>query len=347
MASQGKDTNPGRDDIFAYDSKAVEKMRTDKPWTNNVKYFNTCNISTLAAMKMLKHSLEGVRKGRASQNQTPVEVMGLLVGKANGREIVVFDALPLPVEGIETSVTAGESVLGYMTQLSDMLEDRRDEGFVGWYHSHPFDVETKPMYFMSQTDVGTQYGYQNMSPTWTAIVVDPLRSLAKQEPQLGVFRCYPAAHNPPANEGPDGNKGDEAALKERWGHVYNRYYMLEHSFFMSQLGNQFLDIMSRNNLWVRVLSSSSVMEQENRERCAERILKATDSIGGPALARGVGRRRGGAGGDETGQTKLSESALACSELAVEQCCGHISQVSKNLVFNYLVAQKSQQEENKQ
>lgn len=327
--------NTGRDDIYQYDPAAIKAMYAAKPWANDVKYFNKCSISALAAMKMLKHSLAGVKKGRAMQHQTPIEVMGLLIGRADGKNIIVLDALPLPVEGIETSVTAGESANGYMTMLSDSLEMKREESFVGWYHSHPFDVSTKPMYFMSATDVGTQFQWQNMSPTWTSIVVDPLRSLAKQEPQLGVFRNYPPTHNPPSGEGPDGQKGDENTLKERWGAVYNRYYQLEHSFFMSRLGNQFLDTMSRNNLWVRVLSSSSIMEAENRSRCSERIKNASDLIQSAGLSSGSARGYGGGHkGAGKKDSKLAEGSQACSELATEQCCGHFSQISKNLIFNY-------------
>lgn len=343
MAERKVDTKEkNRDDIFLYDEAAITAMYAAKPWEKDVKHFNKCAISTLAAMKMLKHALAGVKKGRASQNQTPVEVMGLLIGRPHGNTIIIFDALPLPVEGIETSVTAGESANGYMTQLLDSLEQKREEGFIGWYHSHPFDVSTKPQYFMSATDVGTQFGWQNMSPTWTAIVVDPLRSLAKQEPQLGVFRNYPVAHNTNATEGPDGQKGDEASLKERWGAVYNRYYMLDTTFFMSKLGNQFLDTMSRNNLWVRVLSSSSIMETENRSRCSERIKNSSDLIQSAGLSAGSSRNAGYGGTSAKGRkgdSKLSEGAQACAELATEQCCGHFSQISKNLIFNYLQNQQ--------
>jgi hypothetical protein len=130
---------------------------------------------------------------------------------------------------------------------------------------------------------------------------------------------------------------------DRWGSVYNRYYMLESTFFMSTLGNQFLDTMSRNNLWVRVLSSSSIMEEENRSRCAERILKnAGDMTAGAAGAR-YGGGGGGFKGGKKGDSKLAEAAQACSELATEQCCGHFSQISKNLIFNYLEAQQQQKQ----
>lgn len=61
-------------------------------------------MSALAAMKMLKHSLAGVKKGRAKGGM-PIEVMGLLIGKPEGETIVVLDAAPIPVEGIEYKVS--------------------------------------------------------------------------------------------------------------------------------------------------------------------------------------------------------------------------------------------------
>lgn len=70
-----------------------------------------------------------------------VVVCTLLSGKPEGDSIIVMDCCPLPVEGSETRVVADDAQV-YMTQLMDSMELRRKEGFVGWYHSHPFDVET-------------------------------------------------------------------------------------------------------------------------------------------------------------------------------------------------------------
>jgi len=121
------------------------------------------------------------------------------------------------------------------------------------------------------------------SPTWCAIVVrssalgllalilicmvspqvDPLRSLARQEPEFGCFRTYPVAYDPPKAEAPDGSVTmSDAARQQRWGVVHHRYYALEISYFNSGLGNQILDVMSKNSLWVRVLGSSSILEPE-------------------------------------------------------------------------------------
>jgi COP9 signalosome complex subunit 5 len=251
------------------------------------------------------------------------------------------------VEGVENFVDTSARAMAYMTTLLDSLEKTRKEGYVGWYHSHPFDVETKSNCFMSATDVGTQRDYQNQFPVWVAIVCDPLRSLAKQEPQLGAYRIYPVNYNPPANQGPDGTNGDKEDLAARWGHAYNRYYQLDVSYFMSSLGHKLLGIMSKNNLWVRVLSSSAILEPEYRERLPERFNKATqklDSASRQADSGGYGRSWHGSGKSGKGKdTALNQGVLACSELAIEQCKGHCTQVCKDIVFNHVKAAMARQE----
>lgn len=350
--STGKETQ--KDSKYTYDEAYVDQLRKDKPWTKDVKHFNKCNISALAAMKMLKHSLAGVKKGREGEGGVAVEVMGLLVGKPQGDTIIIMDAYPLPVEGIEYKVEAADEAQNYMIELTESLELRRKDRCIGWYHSHPFEVSTRPQYFMSSMDVSTQTLWQNSIPQWTAIVVDPLRSIAKQEPQLGCFRVYPPTHNPPESEGPDGLTYDKENMQQRWGASPGRYYQLQHTYFMSSLGNKLLGTMSNNNLWIRVLSSTGFMEQENRDGFSERVKNAshrldktsTASLGGGgygyATRRGGDKRGGGGGASGSGSgvnDSLAEGSQACAELAIEQCAGHCSQVCKALLFNQFMMDK--------
>ena len=308
----------------------------------------------------LKHALAGVEKGRKA-GTAPVEIMGLMIGKASGESIVVLDACPLPVEGSETRVVADDAQV-HMLQLMDSMELRRKEGFVGWYHSHPFDVESYSHCHMSAIDVQTQTSWQNASPTWTAIVIDPLRSLAKQEPELGCFRVYPPKHSPPANQCPDGTiNADATSRTVRWGLTYHRYYQLPIDYFLSELGSELLDTMSRRSLWVRVLSSSSLLEVDNRARVSERVKKVNDKLqaaetalahyggmagrgggmyghvahttAGPAGSSGSGSGKArvrGVGGDE-----MQQASVAGSEIAIEQCKGHSTQVVKELLFDFV------------
>jgi COP9 signalosome complex subunit 5 len=348
-----KVTSSQLDKVYEYDADYIATLKKEAPWNKNVKWFTKTRVSALAAMKILKHSLSGVKKGRAGKSGMAIEVMGMLVGKPDGDAIVITDAYALPVEGVENFVDTSARAMTYMTTLLDSLEKTRKEGYVGWYHSHPFDVETKSNCFMSATDVGTQRDYQNQFPVWVAIVCDPLRSLAKQEPQFGAYRIYPVTHNPPANQAPDGTMGDKEDHVARWGHAFNRYYQLELSYFMSSLGHKMLGIMSKNNLWVRVLSSSAILEPEYRERLPERFNKATqklDQAGRQADSGGYGRSYHGGKSGKGKDTALNQGVQATSELAIEQCKGHCTQVCKDIVFNHVkavMAKKEQQQEKKE
>lgn len=79
---------------------------------------------------------------------------------------------------------------------------------MGWYHSHPFDVGVHSNCFLSATDVSTQLSWQlsedRAGNPWLALVVDPLRGVAKGKPEIGAFRCYPPSHVPPKGTAPDG-----------------------------------------------------------------------------------------------------------------------------------------------
>jgi hypothetical protein len=77
--------------------------------------------------------------------------------------LVVTDVFPLPVTGFETRVVADdESVINYMIELSEMIERTRKERIMGWYHSHPFDVDEAHNHcFLSSTDMSTQLAWQN------------------------------------------------------------------------------------------------------------------------------------------------------------------------------------------
>lgn len=110
---------------------------------------------------------------------------------------------------------------------------------------------------------------------WVGIVVDPLRCLAKQKVELLSFMAYPPTYDPPDTEGPDGKTDTKENLEKRWGHAYNRYYSLNNGFFMGSLVRYNLEVMSRKHLWIRHLSSTAILEPENREELPKRIANMT------------------------------------------------------------------------
>lgn len=67
----------------------------------------------------------------------------------------VMDSFPLPVEGTETRVNAGNEANEFMCSHIDACEKiSRPESVCGWYHSHPgYGC------WLSGIDVGTQTLY--------------------------------------------------------------------------------------------------------------------------------------------------------------------------------------------
>jgi COP9 signalosome complex subunit 5 len=324
---------------YTYDYQHIQTLQTNKPWATDVKYFKRCRVSALAAMKMLEHALQGVQAGQEKGGK-PLEIMGLLLGKPDGDAVVVLDTFPLPVEGTETKVMADdEKVSKYMIDLSEQLERTRAERLIGWYHSHPFDVGTESNCFLSATDVQTQIMWQRaLDPKWIAIVVDPLRSLAKQNPEMMCFRVYPPDHQPPQHQCPDGQiVPDDNAKQQRWGALHHRYYVLKVEFFISVLGRKLLEILSKNHLWVRVLSSAVIMEPENRAQVTDRLSNLSTKLesvemSGP-MKFGKGRAAAGSSSSSKGEDPLDQATRAATDIAIEQCQGHAKQLVKNALFN--------------
>ena len=334
---------PG-DSFYAVDETAVDAQRQAKPWTQDATYFKRVAVSPAASTKMLAHAQRGCEAGVKAGGK-PLEVMGLLLGypdaDASKRRLVVTDALPLPVTGFETSVVADDdNVVNYMIALSDLVEKTRKERLMGWYHSHPFDVdEDHDNCFFSSTDLSTQLSWQNAEDPqgnpFLAIVLDPLRSAAKNSAALAAFRAYPPAYTPPANQCPDGEIcADDARRVEVWGSCWHRYYQLDLEYFMSNQARAIVDVLNRSHLWAKTLSES------HREDTTDRVAKIADKLArAPGAQPPRAPRLGGYGGlDALGsgaapsaradQAPLSKAADAASGVATEALHGQLSQLTK-------------------
>ncbi|KAF0689634.1 Aste57867_18933 [Aphanomyces stellatus] len=343
------------DSLYTWNEDRVNEVRSNKQWSQDPKYFRRVQVSPSATMKMLSHAQSGVEKGMSSPGGKPVEIMGLLLGRpstdpANLNTLIVTDAFPLPIEGAETKVLADDQeVMNYMISLGEAIETTRKEKFMGWYHSHPFDVEVTSHCFLSSTDLSTQLQWQRSEDPhgnpWLAIVIDPLRSLAKKRPEMGAFRAYPPEFAAPLNETPDGQiVTDDTARVERWGSCWNRYYALEIEYFMSNMGSNVLSVLSEKFLWMRTLSSTPMLERENRERFSERIgalaakLEGCESV--VSNSKGFSSRMnfGYYVPDASKPATNEDSALdkctqAANELSIEQCHGQTMQITKEHLFN--------------
>ena len=175
----------------------------------------------------------------------------------------------------------------------------RKEKFMGWYHSHPFDVGINSHCFLSQTDLTTQLQWQRAEDPhgnpFLAVVIDPLRSLAKNVPEMKAFRAYPPEYNSPVtNECPDGSViADEQARLERWGSCWSRYYELGVETYMSGSARNVMGILTNNFLWMRTLGSTPMLETENRDRFPDRVASAAEKVRDLDLVKNRGAGRGG------------------------------------------------------
>lgn len=268
MSSSTSSSGAGQDKYYSHDDERVEAVRSSAPWMQDPTWFKNVKISPSATIKMMMHGQSGVERG-IKKGGKPIEVMGLLLGRPdteNERTIIISDAQPLPIEGFETSVVANDDeTLQYMFALSDINEISRKERFCGWYHTHPFDVDVNSNCYLSSTDLSTQLMWQinedRVGNPWLAVVIDPLRSLAKNCPELMAFRAYPPEFTAPLNETPDGTYETVDKVRiEKWGVCWSRYYRLNVSYYMSSLAQSVLGSLKNNFLWQNAFSSTPMLE---------------------------------------------------------------------------------------
>lgn len=256
---------------YSFDNAKMEALLKEKPWMKAPKYFETVALSPSAVTKMVMHCARGVKKGIA-KGGNPIEVMGLLMGRPDPespKTLIVTDAFPLPIEGFETRVIADDQdVVNHMINLTERLEKTRKEKFMGWYHSHPFDLGDHSHCFLSQTDLSTQLQWQRAEDPhgnpFVAIVLDPLRSSHLGIPELKAFRAFPPEYTSPIpNQCPDGSIVPTEQIRlEHWGSCWNRYYELSIEYFMSTASRQVLEQLTQNYLWTTTLRQPTTMQKE-------------------------------------------------------------------------------------
>lgn len=107
------ETIPPSDEIFKYSAEQQSQIQSSRPWEKDPHYFKVVKISALALLKMVMHARSG----------GSIEIMGLLLGKVEGSNMVVMDAFALPVEGTETRVNAQSQAYEYMTQYIESAKE--------------------------------------------------------------------------------------------------------------------------------------------------------------------------------------------------------------------------------
>ena len=354
MATDEKDAPKAKssETWYSMDEAKIEEVRKAKAWMQDANYFTRVMVSPAASMKMLMHAHSGCEAGLSAGGK-PLEVMGMMLGYPSDEHkhtLVVTDVFPLPVTGFETQVVADdENVINYMIKLSDMVEVTRKERLMGWYHSHPFDVDEAHNHcFLSSTDLSTQLSWQNAEDPngnpFLAIVIDPLRSFAKNSSELAAFRAYPPTASPPPNQCPDGSIVTEDAKRvEVWGSCWNRYYELKVEYFMSDQAKSIIDILNHSHLWARTLSATPALETEHRERVGERVSAVVEKLehAHAAHASQASRMGGGfgfpaeslGGGQSNKESSLKKASDAASGIANEGLLGQTTQLAKRHLFS--------------
>lgn len=272
--------------FYSFDEAKMEAFVKEKPWMNEAKYFQRVSLSPSSLSKMVMHCARGVEKGIA-KGGNPTEVMGLLLGRPDPespQNLIVTDAFPLPIEGFETRVVADDQdVVNHMISLTERLEGTRKEKFMGWYHSHPFELGDHSHCYLSQTDLSTQLQWQRAEDPhgnpFVAIVLDPLRSAHLGVPQLKAFRAFPPEYTSPvANQCPDGSvETSEQIRLEHWGSCWNRYYELSIEYYMSSTSRYVLEKLTRNYLWTTTLRQPTSIQKEQVQTISQAAKKMNSS----------------------------------------------------------------------
>ena len=264
-----------------------------------------------------------------------LEVMGLMLGKVDGENMIVMDVFALPVEGTETRVNAQAAAYEYMAAYIDSAKQvGRLENAIGWYHSHPgYGC------WLSGIDVGTQLLNQQFQEPFLAIVIDPTRTISAGKVNIGAFRTYPKGYKPP-DDGPDEYQTIPLNKIEDFGVHCKQYYALDISYFKSSLDKRILESLW-NKYWVSTLSSSSlltnaeymtgqVVDLSNKLEQAETQLNRTGAVYVVDTS------------DRKAEDKLTKASKDSKKLTIEAIHGLMSQVIKDNLFNRLSQGDTQQ-----
>lgn len=230
------------DKLYGYDSEKYKAFLNGKPWAKDPHYFKKVKISAIALLKMVMHARSGGN----------IEVMGLMIGRVDGNEMIVMDSFALPVEGTETRVNAQTEGYEYMVEYMSLIQEvGRQENAIGWYHSHPgYGC------WLSGIDVGTQMLNQQYQEPWLAIVIDPVRTISSGKVELGAFRTYPEGYK--AEDSVSEYQSIPISKIEDFGVHCKQYYPLEVSYFKSSLDSTLLGLLW-NKYWVNTLSSNPLL----------------------------------------------------------------------------------------
>lgn len=309
------ETLPASDEIFKYDAAIQSKILNSRIWEKDPHYFKTVKISALSLLKMVMHARSG----------GSIEIMGLLLGKVDGSNMIVMDVFALPVEGTETRVNAQSQAYEYMTQyIESAKEVGRLENAIGWYHSHPgYGC------WLSGIDVSTQMLNQNYQEPFVAIVIDPVRTVSSGKVNIGAFRTYPKGYKPP-NEEPSEYQTIPLNKIEDFGVHCKQYYQLDITYFKSSMDRKLLDSLW-NKYWVNTLGSSGLLS--NAEYTTGQIFDLSEKLEQSESTLNRGYFPAADTGDKRSEDKLTKATRDCCRTSNELILGLMTQIAKDKLFN--------------
>jgi len=188
---------------------------------------------------MLKHSIKGA----------PQEIMGFLIGHAEGDAFYISDAISFPVVGTETRVGATDECWPAFLEHQDCLEALGKVKFAcGWYHSHP-----SYGCWLSGIDVNTQRNMQTGNGAFTALVIDPVQTATFGKVFLGSFMTFLSRN------GHHAARSSSALIPlekiEDFGLQADQYYELTIEYFTTPADKKVIkDIITKS--WGETISAS-------------------------------------------------------------------------------------------
>ncbi|KAJ1950043.1 COP9 signalosome catalytic subunit rri1 [Linderina macrospora] len=248
--------------VYCFDAEQQKSQTEERPWRNDIYYYEKVEISSIALVKMVMHARSG----------GDIEVMGIMLGKVVGKTMIVLDAFGLPVESTETRVNAQAEGNEYMVEyIENGRLAGRNEPVIGWYHSHPgYGC------WLSGIDVATQKLNQQFTEPFLAVVVDPKRTMSAGKVDLGAFRTFPDNHQAAGTTGAGGNQGNVPLNKiEDFGVHSDKYYSLEVSYFKSSMDQQLMERLWRKH-WINTLSQSPLIT--NNEYTSQKVKDLAEKI---------------------------------------------------------------------
>ncbi|CAD7936830.1 unnamed protein product [Amoebophrya sp. A25] len=318
---------------WTWDEDAADELYHAAPWKQDPHFFRQVRISAVALLKMVMHARSGGN----------IEIMGLMQGKATADgKFVVMDAFPLPVEGTETRVQAGNAANEFMCMFKELSEQiGKQESIMGWYHSHP---GYRP--WLSGIDVSTQRLYQKHQEPFLAVVIDPHRTCAAGKVDIGAFRTYSEEHAAAmARNGgaasSSSSRGSGLPLEkiQDFGVHANEYYPIPIEYFKSKTDSAILATLWER-YWQETLSANPLTS--NVDQTTQEVREISSKLSMCPLCRPLNMRESRQDGDSAGaamgavggpgNSSLVGVAQDGAALSVDLLQGMLTHVSKFVLF---------------